>query len=313
VPEISRVVSSIPYVLSLKTVFGELPVPVYGVQTGDFAPILAATGNHIVPGGRLPRTNAAEIVLSRTWANNFGAKVGQKLKQNRDELRLPPLPLRLVGIVEGGENIALCERTFFELELPDPVQRVSYLLLPRTHAVMSALNNSVATILANPRALGLTKADLYYTRLYTFNGLVGRLRDSLGFLYQFLAAADVLVIGAVALMGAFLANIYFEQRLGEFGLLAAFGFRRERLARRVVIETGILVVAGWILGIALTWLIFWAFDRFYMQPRGLILSTLDATALKYTLPMPLIVAVASLLTVLSRLYKLDPIEIMERR
>lgn len=312
-PEVGRTVSALAYVLTLKTVFGELPVPIYGVQPNDFVPVLQTTGNHIAPGGRMPRVNAAEVVMSRTWANNFGASVGQIIKQSTDELRLPPIPLRLVGVLEGGTNIALCDRTFFELELPNPVQRASYLLLPRTHAELPKLDRAVSAILKQPQALGLTAADVHYTRLYTFNGLVGRLRESLGFLYQFLAAADFLVIGAVALMGAFLANIYFEQRLGEFGLLSAFGFRRERLARRVVVETGILVVAGWVIGIGFTWLVFRCFDVFYMQPRGLILSSLDVTALKYTLPMPMLVAAASLITVLSRLYKLDPIEIMERR
>lgn len=312
-PELNRSVSALAYVLSLKTVFGELPVPVYGVQPHDYASILKATGNHVAPGGRLPKVNAAEVVLSRAWANNFGAGIGQLLRQTKDDLRLPPIPLRLVGIVEGGENIALCDRTFFELEMPAFMQRPSYLLLPRRHADLPQLDKAVADILAHPQRLGLTPADLLYTRLYTFNGLVGRLRKSLGFLYQFLAAADFLVIGAVALMGAFLANIYFEQRLGEFGLLSAFGFRRERLARRVVVETGILVVAGWVLGIGFTALVFRLFDVLYMQPRGLILSSLDASALKYTLPMPLLVAAASLVTVLTRLYKLDPIEIMERR
>ncbi|HEX8551769.1 MAG TPA: ABC transporter permease [Abditibacteriaceae bacterium] len=312
VPEVSRVVSSLAYVLSLKTVFGELPVPVYGVAQTDFDPVLKATGNRITQ-GRLPKPNAAEVVLSRMWANNFSAGVGQFIKQRDDELRLRPIPMKLVGIVEGGENIALCDRTFFELELPTPVQRFSYLLLPQNQAELPRLNTAVAAILKQPAQMKLTKDDLLYTRLYTFAGLVGRLRESLGFLYQFLAAADILVIGAVALMGAFLANIYFEQRLGEFGLLAAFGFRREVLAKRVVAETGILVVAGWVIGICLTWIIFRVFDVSYMKPRGLILSPLDVLALQYTLPTPIIVGIASLATVLLRLYKLDPIEIMERR
>ena len=135
-PQISRIVPALAYVLSLKTVFGELPVPVYGMQPADVAPVLKATGNHVAAGGRLPRVNAAEVVLSRTWANNFGATVGQMLKQENDELRLPPIPLRLVGILEGGENIAICDRTFFELELPAPVQRTSYLLLPQKQSDM---------------------------------------------------------------------------------------------------------------------------------------------------------------------------------
>src|SRR4028118_2074532 len=118
---------------------------------------------------------------------------------------------------------------------------------------------------------------------------------------------------AVALMDVFRANIYFEQRLSEFGLLSAFGFRRERLARRVVVETGSLVLAGWLFGLALTWLLFRLFDKYYMEPRGLVLAHLNVLALQYTLATPIIVGLASPPPVLLRLYRTDPIEIMERR
>ena len=62
--------------------------------------------------------------------------------------------------------------------------------------------------------------------------MVEEVRKSLGYFFNFLAIADALVIGAVALLSGFLANIYFENRLGEFGLLLAMGFQRS--AWRVV-------------------------------------------------------------------------------
>ena len=49
------------------------------------------------------------------------------------------------------------------------------------------------------------------------------------------------------------------------------------------------------------------------MPNGLVLSKIGVSALGYTLPTPVLVGVASLATVLTRLYRLDPIEIMERR
>ena len=101
--------------------------------------------------------------------------------------------------------------------------------------------------------------------------------------------------------------------MGEFGLLSAFGFRRERLARRVVIETGALVVFGWMLGMGFTLLGFRLLDIFYMQPRGLTIAEPGALALMYSAPIPFLVGAASLGTVLTRLYGMDPIEIMERR
>ncbi len=139
------------------------------------------------------------------------------------------------------------------------------------------------------------------------------MRRQLGFLYTFLGIADALVIATVAILSGFLANIYFEQRLGEFGLLSALGFRRERLAKRLIIETGTLVLLAWVLGIGVTALGIKILDVVYMTPNGLVLAPIARDALLYTLPTPILVGFASLGTVLTRLYRLDPIEIMERR
>jgi hypothetical protein len=312
-PDLGQMISSVPYFLALRTVFGEMPVPVYGVEP-DAMPVLAhVTGNRLVK-GRWPRPNTPEIVMSRAWANNFSKDIGGWIGPKKDD-NLPSIPdkQQLVGILEGGASIALTDRSYLLLELPDAIIRTSYLLVPKSPQQLPRLNSRVDDYLNNYKKYGIAEQDARFVRLYTFNGLVKRLRESLGFLYTFLAIADILVIGAVALMSGFLANIYFEQRLGEFGLLSALGFRRERLARRVIVETGMLVIAGWLLGLLLTWLIFRALDAYYMTPRGLVLAQLDNLAIRYTLPTPIIVGLASLGTVLFRLYRMDPIEIMERR
>lgn len=191
--------------------------------------------------------------------------------------------------------------------------RPSYIFLPKTPAQLGPLTKNLQEMVDHPEKMGLQKDETRLLRVFSHEGLVNELRKSLSFLYRFLAIADALVICAVALLSGFLANIYFEQRLPEFGLLSALGFQRERLARRLLIETSVLVTISWVLGLGLTALLFWALDELYMTPNGLVLSKIDVSALGYTLPTPLLVGIASLATVLTRLYRLDPIEIMERR
>lgn len=315
-PHLDHTVSAIPYFLPIRTVFGEMPIPVYGVNSDNdhaqMKEIASLTGNRLAE-GRWPEANEPEIVLSRTWANNFGRKVGEWIKPRNE--RVPTLPdkQKLVGILEGGENVALADSDYLLSELPDPVIRTSYLSIPDEPQNLETLNDALHKIIDSPKRYGITSNEVRFVKLYTYTGLVRELRQSLRFLYKFLAIADALVIGAVALLSAFLANIYFEQRLHEFGLLAAFGFRRERLARRVVTETGILILLGWAAGLFLTWLGFFLLDKFYMAPHGLVLARLDSSAIAYTLPTPIIVGIASLATVLVRLYRLDPIDIMEHR
>ena len=311
-PGLKQRVVSIPYFVLIQTVFGQMPVPIYGLDQNEMKAIADATGNTLAQ-GRYPAVNAPEVALSRAWANNLHLKIGETFVP--DNPRLPSLtePQKLVGIFDGGESIAITDKSYVIFELPDVVRRPSYMYIAQSQAQTPKLAAFLNSITDNPKKFGLVKSDVQRLRVFTFDGLVNELRKSLAFLYRFLAIADIMVIGAVALLSGFLANIYFEQRLGEFGLLAALGFRRERLARRLVIETGSLVLFSWIIGLGLTAAIFWALDHFYMIPNGLILSKIGRDALLYTLPTPILVGFASLATVLLRLYRLDPIEIMERR
>ena len=311
-PGLKQEIVSIPYFVLIQTVFGQMPVPIYGLEQSDMKAIAQATGNKLAQ-GRYPALNAPEIALSRAWANNLHLKIGETFVP--DNPRLPSLtePQKLVGIFDGGESIAITDKSYVVFELPEVVRRPSYMYIAQSQAQTPKLAEYLNSITDTPKKFGLAKENVNRLRVFTFDGLVGELRRSLAFLYRFLAIADIMVIGAVALLSGFLANIYFEQRLGEFGLLAALGFRRERLARRLIIETGSLVLFSWVIGLGFTTLIFWTLDHFYMIPNGLILSKIGRDALLYTLPTPLIVGAASLATVLLRLYRLDPIEIMERR
>lgn len=314
-PHVSHSIDTIPYFIVLSTVFGEMPVPVYGVEPGKMEEIARLCGNHLAE-GKWPQVNEPEVVMSRTWAANKGAKLGDMIEMKHDRLPTVAAKQKLVGILDGGENLALTDRSYVVLELSQVSQlavRTSYLYIPKDPSQRVAMSNDMDQLLKQPEKHGLRKQEVEAVQLFSFEKLVAELRKSLGFLYTFLAVADGLVIGAVALLSGFLANIYFEQRLAEFGLLSALGFRRERLAKRLVIESGSLVIAGWLGGLLLTWCVFRGLDAWYMTPHGLILSHLNQSALLYTLPAPVIVGIASLGTVLLRLYRLDPIEIMERR
>lgn len=312
VPNLQKMVPTVPYLIPIHAVFGDLPVPIYGTSATDMQEVAGLTGNKLISGS-WPRVNEPEVIMSSTWARNLSCKVGEFLPQKKDRISMLREPQKLVGILDGGENIAFTSREYLLLELPEPVTRNHYLVVPGEPGALKAMNSGIKDVIENHQKHGLTEAEVHYSKLYTFDDLVRDLRESLGFLYKFLAIADGLVIGAIALLSAFLANIYFEQRLGEFGLLSAFGFRRARLARRLGTEIGALIAIGWLLGIVLTAFLFFLFRRFYMEPQGLVLARLSLQSILFTVPTPIIVGIASLSTVLLRLYRLDPIEIMERR
>ena len=310
---LKRIVNAVPYLRSIKTVLGELPVPIYGLDPADMPEIIALTGNKIVR-GRLPEPGKAEIILSREWANNIGVKLGSTFT-NSDE-RFPTITesQKVVGLLEGGSNLALSDIDFVIGAFPDVnVIRPAYLLIPKNPKDLPSINKRIDDFMKNPKKYNLSRSQVRYAKFFTHEQMVEDVRKGLGYFFNFLAIADVLVIGAVALLSGFLANIYFENRLGEFGLLLAMGFQRARLAKRLLIETGALILVSWLMGLALTWAILRLLDHYYMEPRGLILAQINSLALLYTLPTPFLVGLASLGTVLLRLYRLDAITIMERR
>ena len=310
---LKHIINTVPYLRSIKTVFGELPVPFYGLDPQNMPEIVELTGNKLVE-GRLPHPGQPEIVLSRTWANNIGVKLNQVFT-NSDE-RFPTItePQKLVGVLDGGSNLAMADIDFVIGSFPDiNVIRPAYLLIPQNPQELPAINARIDSFLKNPKKYNLSRSQVRYAKFFTHEDMVGEVRKSLGYFFNFLAIADALVIGAVALLSGFLANIYFENRLGEFGLLLAMGFQRGRLAQRLFIESGALVVVSWVMGLAFTWVVLRLLDHYYMTPRGLILAHINSLALLYTLPTPFLVGIASLGTVLSRLYRLDAIAIMERR
>lgn len=310
---LKRIIHAVPYLRSIKTVFGELPVPFYGLDPQDMPEIMALTNNKLVQ-GRLPRPGEPEVVLSRMWANNIGVKLNSKFT-NSDE-RFPTITSQqtVVGILDGGSNLAMADIDFVIGSFPDiNVIRPAYLLIPNKPSDLPAINKHIDDFMKKPEKYDLSRSQVRYAKFFTHEDMVNEIRKSLGYFFNFLAIADGLVIGAVALLSGFLANIYFESRLGEFGLLLAMGFQRSRLAGRLFIETGALVVVSWLMGLAFTWCVLRLLDTYYMTPRGLILAHINSLALFYTLPTPFLVGIASLGTVLLRLYRLDAISIMERR
>ena len=313
-PEVGRVVVTYPWVLDTKTVFGQLPTPIYGVSPSDIPFLLQVSGNHLAPGGRWPRPGQAEVVLSRGLANNFHVGVGERFTPTFNDGERTALNTQtLVGILDGGDALALADATTFRESLPFTLIRPNYLYFPRTPEEHPALTRFLLDMLDHPERHGLEPSDAKLLDIWTFDKVLNDEHRILHTLFVFLWVVDVLVIGVIALLSGFLANIYFEQRLGEFGLLSALGFTRGLLAGRLMRESALLVVSAWATGVLLAHGAHYLANQYFVLPRGLILADFTISGLGLSLPTPLLVALASLSTMLWRLWRLDPIQILERR
>ncbi|MCI0808935.1 MAG: ABC transporter permease, partial [Chloroflexi bacterium] len=108
--------------------------------------------------------------------------------------------------------------------------------------------------------------------------------------------------------------IFFMQRGNEFGLLAAIGYTKGTLMRRVFFETTVTVTAGWIFGILLSFGIYSVLNAVIFVPQGWEpLTVLTVRVLAFTLPVPITVILFGVAVVMWQLHRMDPIAIIERR
>ena len=89
--------------------------------------------------------------------------------------------------------------------------------------------------------------------------LISQLRDGLSTLFLIMGFVNGTVIFVIALMSGMLSNIYFTQRISEFAVLAAVGYQRGHLVWRIVKETLLLTIVGWLLGVTVSYLFLSAF------------------------------------------------------
>ncbi len=132
-------------------------------------------------------------------------------------------------------------------------------------------------------------------------------------LYKILDVVIGTLVVVITLMMGMLVNIHLGQRTQEFGLLQALGFTKKQLVRRVVIETLVTVVGGWILGIFAAAAMLSTVQRVMMYPNAYALEIWDEAAVRYTVPVPVAILAVALGTLLLRFRTFDPVSVVERR
>jgi putative ABC transport system permease protein/lipoprotein-releasing system permease protein len=81
----------------------------------------------------------------------------------------------------------------------------------------------------------------------------------------------------------------------------------------VFIETGWVLVAGWLLGVLGAIGLLMAVKVTLMDPNAFALATFDPIAIRYTVPVPIAIAVIGSFTVWARFRRFDPVGVVERR
>ncbi len=284
---------------NIRTIFGKFPFVLFGLTQQDMPRMLNLTRMRLAQ-GRLPQEGEAACALSVGIARNRGLKIGDTVLAPNIEDSFAPVPVKLVGLLEGENWFAVIPKEFVDKHY-----------FPRLEELVVAAPTPQQQPELDRR---MDKAlDKRQVRLFTYGQLVRELRSSLANLYLIMNIVIAIVVLVIAIMMGMLSNIFFMQRLPEFALLAAMGYTRGMLLWRVVRETLLLVVFGWTLGVLLSMGILWGLYWWVFEPRGMLLEPMDWQAYRYTIPVPVAVLAFAAMSVGPRLLTMDPVLVIERK
>jgi ABC-type lipoprotein release transport system permease subunit len=285
-PGVAQVIQEKGLQLEAPYIFGEHHL--FGVTETDMQVLMDACDLDLKQ-GRLPHPRTNEMALTEEVANTMGLQIGDQIDHSIGEdwggdnyYAAIPVPLELVGILES--------------QSPEPQIRlgfVSYEYVNSHELFVSPWSPGLVVIARDDQAAEVEtflerEIASPSTRVMTHGQLSDKYEDSLVGLHVIFGVVDVLVAIVMALVIAAINQIAQTKRLEEFGLLNALGHSRKRLLRRLTLEIAITAGLGWLVGLALSWMLFALLRESVFQPRGIPLSLATPTPIWFSLPLPLI-------------------------
>ncbi|MFN2286491.1 MAG: ABC transporter permease [Anaerolineae bacterium] len=311
-PEVARVIPENGYglIINVPSLVTMSSSQVLGITEADLPYLLETCGLRLRE-GRMPAPNTNEMLFSEELADALGLHVGDTIDRSVGEQRYYfaiPSPLTVVGILESEPTVPLKDRARLALvsyeyiahhELFAP--RQSGLLVVAQKGHKAAMDSFLETAIASPQ----TDVDTHRQEFVYVAGLRRTLNMVIG-------TVDCLVAVVVALVVGMINQIALTQRLTDLGVLNALGFHKRKLIRQLTTETAVIAVAGWLIGLALSWpALAWLRDNFY-APRGITLNLANPLSLWFALPILLTVIGFAVWSVVRVFARLDAVAIIER-
>ena len=287
--------------LDINLLAGNAQFDLYGFDQPGMGQLLSLYGDRVVA-GRLPTANANEIAISEEIARSRQVWVGGKVGNNLNELDRLPDAFTVVGIIRGPTRLGvipldyMTEHYLFE-------RRYQGLVVVPQAGQEQAVHDQLQTLIGDSAF-----------RLFDWPYIKGKIDSLIANLDTINHFLILLVTIVLALVVGLLNNLFFRQRMNEFGLLAAVGYSRWGLVLRVAWESLGVTLAAWLVGVGLGVAVLSWFNATFMVPHGLLMNVFDWNVLAlHTLPIPLMVFLFGMGTVAWQLLRLDPISIIERR
>jgi ABC-type lipoprotein release transport system permease subunit len=290
--------------------FATLPseYAVFGVSEADLPALMGICGLRLKE-GRLPQARSNGIVLTEEVAEALDLHTGDAVGRSVDEAAFGSIAteMRLTGILEATPEAGSGVRVLVglaSLEYLDSHEAYAdltdQLLVAPRPGHQARLEQFLETTIASTR-----------TVVWTWQRVIESTSKALRTFHLIFGVVDLLVAVVMALVVGAIHRIAMIQRVRDLGLLHALGYGKGWLVRRLAGEMGAVAGLGWLLGLGVSWLVFWWLkEQVYTSAGGLQLANL--TPVWFTLPIPLVAIVLVTSSTRRTLTRLDAVAIVDR-
>ena len=288
--------------------FGREGASIFFVSADDQRPFADRLGWNLVE-GRLPAPGTNEIAMTQDLMRNRDLVVGDLIGQAVDEDARLAGEWLIVGALGGSIIGGVGDLGYLQEQFLNASGETESLATQPGLLAVVAVPGGEAELEALLESLPKDEVSVIYRSKMQRN--FKKLTTNIDTIVWVTNAMSIVVMSlALGLLNV----IFFMQRGNEFGLLAAIGYTKGTLMRRVFFETTVTVTAGWIFGILLSVGIYSVLNAVIFVPQGLEpLTVLTVRVLAFTLPVPITVILFGIAVVMWQLHRMDPIAIIERR
>ncbi len=254
--------------------------------------------------GRLPQENSYELIMHEDMLKNKGLSVGDTFGSAVDEGEQIDGKYTITGAFSGYSYMAFGTKSFKQKELEElglDFQNTTFGLLVTPKADLDTMNTMLDTMSHNEAAA------------MTLSYAPKTLKDNVSSI-KFLMGVIVIVI-AVSISAAvcIVLETTYNDRMEEFGILYAIGYKKSWLFRNIIAEIVVLVFISWILGLILSYGVLSLVAKSVFEPMGQMLSIVSIQSLLYTIIVMVVFVVVTILVTILKFAKKDLIAIIEMR
>lgn len=254
--------------------------------------------------GRLPQENSYELIMHEDMLKNKGLSVGDTFGSAVDDGEPIEGTYTITGAFSGNSYMAFGTKSYKQKELEElglDFKNTTFGLLVTPKTDLDAMNTMLDTM-SHDEAAAMTLSYAQKT-----------LKDNVSSI-KFLMGVIVIVI-AVSISAAvcIVLETTYNDRMEEFGILYAIGYKKSWLFRNIIAEIVVLVFISWILGLILSYGVLSLVAKSVFEPMGQMLSIVSIQSLLYTIIVMVVFVVVTILVTILKFAQKDLIAIIEMR